>query len=559
MSGYAPTGEQQNIIDAAATGANITIEAGAGTGKTSTLKFLADALGRKRGAYLAYNRSIAGDAAKKFPSSVMCKTSHSMAFGAVGRNYRARLDGPRIPANQAAVILGIYEPIKLAGVVKDAEITLAPAQLARLVGETIQKFCYSDDRQITPWHVPLVQGVDRLAHRELARHLAPIAQRAWDTDLTQQNGRLRFTHDMYLKMWILSDPQLNADYVLLDEAQDSNPAVAGLVARQNAQQILVGDRAQAIYGWRGATDAMQNFDGQRFYLSKSFRFGQAVADEANKWLSLVDGTDLRLTGFDQIPSRLADLDTPDAVLCRSNGGAISRVIAELDKGRRTALVGGGKDIKAFARAAQQLMAGRPCDHPELMAFSYWSEVQDYVQAGEGSDLKVLVNLIDRYGADELASLVDRLTDERHADVVVSTAHKSKGREWNTVQIATDFQEPKESDDPEKETRVPREDAMLAYVAVTRAQRVLDREGLEWVDKWVQGAAPAAAGPAPEVPVQAAPVRVEAAVTVPAVAVEVAEPVTVPVASGLFEGLCRRCRIYRNPKCTTCGTRVAASR
>lgn len=501
MTGFAPTAEQRAIIDAAATGANLTIEAGAGTGKTSTLQFLADALGRKRGVYLAYNKSIAGDAARKFPSNVLCKTSHSFAFGAVGRNFRARLDAPRLPAQQAAVILGIHEPIKLAGVVPASEVTLTPKQLARIVGETIQRFCYSDNQEIGPWHVPLVPGVDKLAQRELARYLAPIAQRAWDTDLTQQNGRLRFTHDCYLKMWILTDPQLNADYVLLDEAQDSNPAVAGLVARQNAQQILVGDRAQSIYGWRGAVDAMQRFDGQRFYLSQSFRFGQAVADEANKWLSLIDGTELRLRGFDQIPSRLAELDAPDAILCRSNGGAISRVIAELGKGRRTALVGGGKDIKAFARAAQQLMAGQPCDHPELMAFSYWAEVQEYVQAGEGSDLKVLVNLIDRYGADELETLVDRLTDERYADVVVSTAHKAKGREWHNVQIATDFQEPKESDDPEKEARVPREDAMLAYVAVTRAQRVLDREGLAWVDNWVKDAAPAAAVPVPAVPVE----------------------------------------------------------
>ncbi|MFC0504178.1 UvrD-helicase domain-containing protein [Micromonospora costi] len=554
MTGFAPTAEQQAIIDAAATGANLTIEAGAGTGKTSTLQFLADALGRKRGVYLAYNRSIAGDAAKKFPSTVMCKTGHSMAFGAVGRNFRARLDGPRLPAHQAAVILGIHEPIKLAGVVPASEITLSPKQLARIVGETVQKFCYSDDQEITPWHVPLVQGVERAAHRELARHLAPIAQRAWDTDLTQTNGRLRFTHDMYLKMWILLDPQLHADYVLLDEAQDSNPAVAGLVARQNAQQILVGDRAQAIYGWRGAVDAMQKFDGQRFYLSQSFRFGQAVADEANKWLSLVDGTDLRLRGFDQIPSRLDDLDAPDAILCRSNGGAISRVIAELGKGRRTALVGGGKDIKAFAHAAQQLMAGKPCDHPELMAFSYWSEVQEYVQAGEGSDLKVLVNLIDRYGADELATLVDRLADERYADVVVSTAHKSKGREWRNVQIATDFQEPKESDDPEKETQVPREDAMLAYVAVTRAQRVLDREGLAWVDNWIEGAAPAV----PAVPAPVIPALVEAAVTVPAPAVPVEALVEPPAQAGVFGSLCHRCRIYRNPKCP-CGKPVGVAR
>lgn len=31
--------------------------------------------------------------------------------------------------------------------------------------------------------------------------------------------------------------------------------------------------------------------------------------------------------------------------------------------------------------------------------------------------------------------------------------------------------------------------MLAYVAVTRAQNILDREGLAWVDRWATGSSP----------------------------------------------------------------------
>jgi len=62
---------------------------------------------------------------------------------------------------------------------------------------------------------------------------------------------LRFTHGCYLKLWQLSDPRLLADYVLLDEAQDANPVAAAIADRKlHAQRILVGDRCQAIYGWR---------------------------------------------------------------------------------------------------------------------------------------------------------------------------------------------------------------------------------------------------------------------------------------------------------------------
>ncbi|WP_141725095.1 hypothetical protein [Micromonospora pallida] len=54
----------------------------------------------RRGAYLAYNKSIATDAAKEFPSSVTCKTAHSFAYGRLPA-VRPRLNGPRIPARQA--------------------------------------------------------------------------------------------------------------------------------------------------------------------------------------------------------------------------------------------------------------------------------------------------------------------------------------------------------------------------------------------------------------------------------------------------------------------------
>jgi superfamily I DNA/RNA helicase len=44
-----PTGEQQAAVDAFATGATVVIEAGAGTGKTSTLRLLAAARPQAKG------------------------------------------------------------------------------------------------------------------------------------------------------------------------------------------------------------------------------------------------------------------------------------------------------------------------------------------------------------------------------------------------------------------------------------------------------------------------------------------------------------------------------
>jgi hypothetical protein len=483
-----PTAEQSAIITAAKTGAHLVIEAGAGTGKTSTLKLLAKAKPNDKGVYLAYNRAIAVDAQNSFPSTVVCKTAHAFAFASIGKLYKERLDAPRQPARLTAQLLGLVGPLAIGTDVP----MLAPQQVARIVMSAVDRFCQSADDLIERHHVKAYPGFEAPAARAaLAQEIVPIARRAWE-DITRINGRLRFTHDCYLKLWQLSNPDLRADYVLLDEAQDSNPAVAAVVEGQQSQRILVGDRCQAIYGWRGATDAMRDFTGERLYLSQSFRFGPAIAAEANKWLDLLDAQ-LRLKGFDAIGSRVERLAAPDAILCRSNGGTLERALNAVAAGRRVALVGGGDALRAYAEAAEHLMRGEPCSHPELITFSNWNEVREYTQhdAG-GTDLKVVVDLIDRHGPDAIIRLTARLVPERAAELIVSTAHKAKGREWRTVAIADDFREPRP--DPETgEAKVRPEDAMLAYVSVTRAKEVLDREGLAWVDSWTrQRPAPAPA-------------------------------------------------------------------
>lgn len=508
---HAPTTEQAAIVTAAKAGQHLVVEAGAGTGKTSTLKLLARAKPGQKGVYLAYNKAIAAEAQKSFPTSVVCKTAHSFAFGSVGVLYKHRLDAPRLPARDSARLLGIFEPLALGTDVP----TLAPQQVARIVMATVERFCQSADYKIERVHVPLIRSFELPAARAaLAKEIVPLARKAWE-DITWRNGRLRFTHDCYLKMWQLSDPDLRTDYVLLDEAQDSNPAVSAVVEGQvNAQRILVGDRCQAIYGWRGAVDAMRDFTGNRLFLSQSFRFGPAIAAEANKWLSLLDAQ-LRLTGYDAIGSRVERLAEQDAILCRSNGGALSQVFNQVAAGRSVALVGGGDDMRRYAEAAQKLLRGQPCDHPELLAFSSWAEVRDYVdQDSGGSDLKVIVALIDKHGPDAIINISRYLVPESQADVTISTAHKSKGREWNRVRIADDFHEPRPNELGQVELQA--DEAMLAYVAVTRAQHVLDREGLSWVDSWVGSAprrdafdtafdAPAAAvTPAPATAIEVAP-------------------------------------------------------
>jgi hypothetical protein len=488
MASYKPTDEQVAIIMAAGSGRDLVIEAGAGAGKTSTLRMVADRR-RGKGMYLAYNRALADEAKESFPKRVHCGTAHSYAWSRVGRRFDARLKQPRQPAERVALLLRINDFVQFGNDVDP----LSPEAQARMALATVAKFCSTADPEITDRHVPWQRGLEKpLARKALVDLVLPYALKAW-RDLNDEAGLLRFQHDYYLKMWQLTDPVIKRDYILFDEAQDADPVIAAIVNNQQCQRILVGDANQAIYGWRGAIDALSAFPGQRLTLTQSWRFGQRVADVANEWLGLL-GSDLVLRGNPGLRSAVRSLDGPDAILCRTNAYAISQAIDALDRGVKVAVVGGGQEIERFARAAQRLQADLRTDHPDLMAFRTWDRVRDYVRTDDGKDLKVLVDLIERHGTDTILKVVKALADESTADLVISTAHKAKGREWRRVQIGADFREP-EIDDTKplnvqhEQAEVGRDEAMLAYVAATRAELVLDPKGLAWLDPSVHWCMP----------------------------------------------------------------------
>lgn len=68
FNGKTLTEEQCSILEQAATGKSLIINAFAGTGKTFTLRALASKpLADKKGLYLAFNRKIVDDATTVFP------------------------------------------------------------------------------------------------------------------------------------------------------------------------------------------------------------------------------------------------------------------------------------------------------------------------------------------------------------------------------------------------------------------------------------------------------------------------------------------------------------
>ncbi|WP_151478229.1 UvrD-helicase domain-containing protein [Streptomyces albicerus] len=482
---HTPTDEQAQAVDVFRAGHHVVLQAGAGAGKTSTLALLA-ASTRHRGRYLAFNKDIARDAAARFPGTVLCKTAHATAYAALGHRYVRRLNSPRQPAWRTGQALGITKHTRI------GDHDVSHRTLSHTVLRTVTRFCYSADRALASHHVPHLRRLSTAdEHRQLIDAVMPFATKAWADLHNPDCGVVRFEHDHYLKMWALTEPKVEADFLFLDEAQDTNPVLEQVFAaqRNHAQLVMVGDSAQAIYGWRGARDVMTDFEATHLTLTRSFRFGPRLAEQANRWLALASAP-IRLTGTKEIPTEVGHIACPDAVLCRTNIGAMTEVMRLLAGGYQVALARGGHTLSALALAARELKSGRRTTHPELVLFASWGELQDYAEHDPaGRDLQPFIDLVDTHGPDAILAAVDKLTDEESADVTVSTAHKAKGREWSTVTIAGDFSPPKDSEQKDDQGRpipepVDDADARLAYVAVTRARSRLDLGGLSWIDDYL---------------------------------------------------------------------------
>ena len=124
-----PTEEQLKAVEAYRSGQDLKVVAVAGSGKTTTLRLMAEATPGKRGLYLAFNRSVQQEAARKFPRNVRPYTLHALAFRmAVARDegYRAKFQAGKghLPAQAVAEALGLRNPLLLHAVLGTLEAFL---------------------------------------------------------------------------------------------------------------------------------------------------------------------------------------------------------------------------------------------------------------------------------------------------------------------------------------------------------------------------------------------------------------------------------------------------
>lgn len=236
------------------------------------------------------------------------------------------------------------------------------------------------------------------------------------------------------------------------------------------QLIYVGDRYQQIYEWRGAVNAMESIDtGASTYITTSFRFGNAIADLATRMLVKL-GESQPVKGNPNLLSRIGTTN-PSAVLARTNATTISAVIEALDLGHKPHLVGDKSELMDMLRGVQALKNKELSTCPAFFGFTSWNEVVEFARTDESIHLVTFVNLVEKRGEKLLMWALNRTVDEEKADLVISTGHKSKGREWKSVRLMDDFLR---SSPGNKDRGGPDLAEMrLLCVALTRVKEVLE--------------------------------------------------------------------------------------
>lgn len=475
------TAEQETIC---ASGAQaVRVIAYAGTGKTSTLVAWSLAHPQWRTLYIAFNKSVQTEASQRFPRHVTAKTSHSLAFAAVGHLYAHKI--------------GSLSPYYLSRTLNGPG-RLSPVQSLyyQLILDTLVSFWSSTDEELTPALIPLTGVNSALIPALDLGKVARDAQKVWERMQDPADPSVPMTHDGYLKLYGLTHPHLPFDAILFDEAQDANPVTLQIVTEQShAQLVFVGDPWQAIYGFRGAVNAMDIAPAdQTFRLTGSFRFGPEIAGVATRLLQWRTASTPALRGLGEKAPLAPGVKPKEAVICRTNAGLFAEAVRVLTEnpGARLGFVGGIRGYQFdLLEQVYTLWAKRPPRDPFLSLFATFEQLQAYAQDSRDVTLRVRCRLVQEYGHAIplwLKKITAAAGEPASADVILSTTHKSKGLEFDHIRLGDDYIDLLEErrrwllwnnmppgpakDAYYQDSVLPQEEINMLYVASTRATRQL---------------------------------------------------------------------------------------
>ena len=209
-----PTQEQQAILDSFKEHRILKVNACAGSGKSSTLKMLAEQ-NDKPSLYVCYNSTVATEARNKFPKNVSCRTTHSLAYSIFGSLLQHKLSRAKGVGyiNVAKTVSEIVKYYRLEDMIPREGAAITARTIATLIKDTVNRFQNSVDETITQKNIPFKQlkevldthpDIDELVLKDKIVRYANIL---WN-DRINPNSVVLAEHDTYLKLWQLSKPQL---------------------------------------------------------------------------------------------------------------------------------------------------------------------------------------------------------------------------------------------------------------------------------------------------------------------------------------------------------------
>ncbi|PIK39666.1 putative F-box only protein 18 [Apostichopus japonicus] len=409
-------------------------------------------------------KTVQVEASRTFPGNTECRTTHSLAFEKVKHRYGHKLTFDLKPYTIKDLL-----PERPKG----ERSKLQWALYARLVGNTIKSYVSSAHDIITTRHAILKD-----------------AEYLWGRMIDENDREAQITHDGYLKVYQLSKPIISdVQCLLIDEAQDLTPAQQDVLLNQPIPKILVGDPHQQIYSFRGARNAMDNIQADTVYhLTRSFRFGSEIAYMANCILDVFKHmTEQTIVGTEEDGSLCGQQVGQKAIVCRGNTTifkeAVRLTTMENHAHRRLAFTGGFNFDKLMD--LYKLSTGSTCSirndfYRKMQSFS---NLEVYARNADDVELQGLIQIV-RVFNHRLPELIEKIKKEtvenlQSATIVLTTAHKAKGLEFDTVQLATDFSifslnvVPVEGGDViTEDINLPEDEKNLIYVAVTRAKKSL---------------------------------------------------------------------------------------
>ena len=505
-----PTEEQEQALSLFRSGKNLKINAYAGAGKTSTLKLLAESRPGKS-LYTAFNRDIAERSRKEFPSHVTSSTTHAIASQFVALRWgftKSRLKDSAKPREIASFLaLPNHTQFDI-----PFRKPLRALELADLIQATVNNFLNSADTELSARHVSHQNGFSNLEgdhHAQVASVMLPYARRLWEA-MTDIHGSVPLGHSGYYKLWSLEFQELPYECIFLDEAQDSNPPLLAVLDRQQCQIVYVGDPYQQIYSWRGAVNAMTQVRTElESSLTLCFRFGQPIAEAAFQVIRTL-GAREPLRGNPERTARIGQVTEPECVITRTNMALMEELARREEIIHRCSL--GKKQRKSLLLQLNDvvlLKQEKLAFSDELRGYRSWDDVHRHVELGTNPQLRSFCRLVDTFGEQRLIGLVKRTCSGERADAIsFTTAHRSKGQQWNRVVLSADFfnkfQIAMESDRSRDGSYLQdenwQEEVRLFYVALTRAREEVQLPAALLSYFEIAGSQDAAAGrPAPPLP------------------------------------------------------------